>query len=67
MPTSGLDLHESNGWGDYCCAGPAWHLEPTIPVQAHLEGRQCHLEERVGADRPRPDSGSRGDGLGDCV
>jgi gamma-glutamylcyclotransferase (GGCT)/AIG2-like uncharacterized protein YtfP len=51
-----LDLHESDGWRDYCCAAcrkisigeyhleclraqaSHGHLEPTIPVQAHLEG-----------------------------
>ena len=56
MPTSGLDLHESEGWRDYCRAARRkisiggyhreclraqashGHLEPTIPVQAHLEG-----------------------------
>lgn len=56
MPTSGSDLHESDGWRDYCFAArrkidiAEYHLEclraqasqgplePTIPVQAYLEG-----------------------------
>lgn len=56
MPTSGSDLHEHDGWPDYCHAArrkidiAEYHLEclraqasqgrlqPTIPVQAHLEG-----------------------------
>lgn len=56
MPMSGSDLHERDGWRDYCCAArrkidiAGYHfewpgaqasqgrLEPTIPVQAHLEG-----------------------------
>lgn len=46
MPTSGLDLHESDGWRDYCCAAcrkisiGEYHLECLRARAAHRRSRR---------------------------